>query len=156
MSIAPAVLLVELLMSADRLITAAQQATFTVQPDEWPAATILGHVSLVDTQVWLPRIEMMTAADAGGGAIEPPVFTWWEPDATVTQAHFADYTVDEAGAALLAGRTGILHRLRELPEGSWSAQAQHEVFGLIDVQGLLLQILAHDEEHRSSLLIGSR
>ncbi len=32
--------------------------------------------------------------------------------------------------------------------------ADHEVFGSIDVEGLLLQVLAHDEEHRASILLG--
>ena len=35
---------------------------------------------------------------------------------------------------------------------NWAAEAEHEDFGVIDVQGLIMQVLGHDEEHRASLL----
>ena len=154
MNTTPAVLLVELLMSVDRVITAAQQATFTVASDEWPPATILGHLSMVDTEVWLPRINLMTSVHGTNADTMPPVFAWWEPDPEETKARFAKHGVDEAGAALLASRTSILQRLREMPPSGWSAPGQHEIFGAINVEDLVFHLLTHDEEHRACLLIG--
>jgi len=138
-------------MSADRVISAAQEASFRPAGQGWTPATIVGHLSMVDADVWLPRIDLMVA---GRVDATPPAFGWWEPDAERTRACFAEVTADAAGARLLASRTALLHRLRELGDDDWTAQARHETFGLIDIEGLLLQVLAHDEEHRATLLLG--
>ena len=141
--------MVELLMSADRLITAAQTAPAPTDPSAWTPAVVVGHLSLVDAEVWLPRIDEMVAARSSGPR---PRWVWWEPDADETTRAFAGIGVDEAGARLLASRTALLHRLRELSADDWAAEAEHEDFGVIDVQGLIMQVLGHDEEHRASLL----
>ena len=150
MAIPRSVLMVELLMSADRVITAAQQAVAPTG-DAWPPATVVGHLSVVDVEVWLPRIDAMVEGRSAGNV---PAFAWWEPDADRTAAAFAGQDADAAGARLLATRTSLLHRLRDLSDDDWSARADHDVFGSIDVEGLLLQVLAHDEEHRASILLG--
>ena len=154
MAIPRSVLMVELLMSADRVVTAAQQARpRAAGPDDdaWPVATVVGHLSQVDVEVWIPRIDLMVAARADAA---PPLFTWWEPDAEATRLAFAGVDADEAGARLLASRTSLLHRLRELSEEDWAARAEHDTFGPMDIEGLMLQVLAHDEEHRASILLG--
>jgi hypothetical protein len=62
----PAVLMVELVMSIDRMIQSAQAAQekqrHLVIPGEWPAQVVLGHVSQVDEQVWMQRIAQMCSA----------------------------------------------------------------------------------------------
>ncbi len=143
-------LMVELLMSADRVITAAQQCAESTPTGEWTPAMIVGHLSLVDAQVWIPRIDEMV----GGLTTGEPEFEWWEPDADVTRRAFASVDVDEASAGLLASRTALLHRLGELTDEGWASTARHAIFGTIDVEGLLLQALGHDEEHRATLLFG--
>jgi DinB superfamily len=143
------VLMVELLMSADRIITAAQAAPIPADTSTWAPSVVVGHLTLVDTEVWLTRIDEMVASRASG---HRPHWVWWEPDADVTALTFAGIGVDEAGARLLATRTALLHRLRQLSPDDWAAEAEHEDFGVIDVQGLIMQALGHDEEHRASLL----
>lgn len=154
MTIARPVLMVELLMSADRIITAAQAAVPPAKQhgDAWPPATVVGHLSQVDQQVWIPRLALMVEARAGS---EPPSFDWWEPDAAQTRLDFAHVSADDAGARLLASRTSLLLRVRDLSDEDWGARAVHGTFGPIDVEGLLLQVLAHDEEHRETLLLDS-
>jgi hypothetical protein len=49
-------------------------------------------------------------------------------------------------------RTQLLSVVRDLTPEQWSATAEHEAFGHIDVSGLIIQILTHDEEHRASLV----
>ncbi len=44
--------------------------------------------------------------------------------------------------------------MRDLSDDDWGARADHDTFGPMDVEGLMLQVLAHDEEHRASLLLG--
>lgn len=150
MAIPRSALLVELLMSADRVITAARESAPRPH-DEWSCATILGHLAQVDHEVWLTRIDVMVAAQQGGTVA---TFTWWEPDGAATAERFRDATIDDTAALLLASRTALLNRLRHLGDEEWAATAQHETWGAIDIEGLMLQALAHDEEHRASILLG--
>lgn len=150
----PAVLMVELVMSIDRMIQSAQSArdrqNHLVIPGEWPAQVVLGHVSQVDEQVWIPRIAQMCASLAAGG--EPPSFAWWEPDATATYDRFIDMSLAEASALAMSVRTQFLSVVKELTADQWLATAEHEAFGQIDIAGLIIQVLTHDEEHRASLV----
>ena len=158
MAIPRPVLMVELLMSADRVVTAAQRANGRqatgpshAVDDSWSPAAVVGHLSQVDLEVWLPRLALMVH---GRAVARPPSFTWWEPDAAQTRRDFDGVSPDEAGARLLSSRTSLLLRLRDLSDDDWNATAEHETFGSIDVEGLMLQVLAHDEEHRATLLLG--
>jgi hypothetical protein len=146
--------MVELVMSIDRMIQSAQRAFETQEhlavPGEWPAQVVLGHVSQVDEQVWMPRIAQMCSALAAGS--KPPSFPWWEPDANVTFDRFNEMSLEQASAAAMSARTQLLSAIKELTPEQWSARAQHEAFGEIDIAGLIIQILTHDEEHRASLV----
>ena len=154
MSNPPAVLMVELVMSIDRMIQSAQSAhekqSHLPIPGEWPAQVVLGHVSEVDEQVWIPRIvQMCQALEAGA---ESPSFPWWEPDASATYDRFVGFSLSEASALAMSVRTQLLSVVKDLTSQQWAATAQHEAFGHIDVAGLIIQILTHDEEHRASLV----
>ena len=61
-------------------------------------------------------------------------------------------TLDDAAGLVMASRISILTKLRDLADEDWDARAIHATFGEIDVRGLVLEILAHDEEHRASLV----
>lgn len=150
----PAVLMVELVMSIDRMIQSAQAAAANqvhlAIPGEWPAQVVLGHVSQVDEQVWIPRIRQMCKAHDEGD--ETPSFVWWEPDASATFERFHDVALEEVSALAMSARTQLLTAVKELTPGQWAATANHEAFGTIDVSGLIIQVLTHDEEHRASLI----
>ncbi len=150
----PAVLMVELVMSIDRMIQSATSAQISQShleiPGEWPAHVVLGHISQVDEQVWIPRIVQMCEAQAIGA--EPPSFPWWEPDPDATFERFSEMGLESASALAMATRTQLLSTVKDLTPEQWQASAQHEAFGLIDISGLIIQILTHDEEHRASLI----
>ena len=154
MSNPPAVLMVELVMSIDRMIQTAKKASETqshfVIPGEWPPQVVLGHVSQVDEQVWIPRIALMCQAFEANA--EAPSFTWWEPDSESTFERFQRISLEEASALAMSARTQLLSAVKDLNSEQWSATAQHEAFGHIDIAGLIIQILTHDEEHRASLV----
>ncbi|CAB4335811.1 unannotated protein [freshwater metagenome] len=148
MTTPPAVLLAELIMSIDRMIRTAESATPI--PGEWAPQVVLGHISQVDEQVWIPRIEQMCQAQTDGQS--PPEFTWWEPDATKTQAKFQAQPLQDVAAIAMATRTTLVTAIKDLSAEQWNATAKHETFGKIDVSALIIQILTHDEDHRASLV----
>ncbi len=145
----PSVLLVELVMSVDRLIDSARTAP--APADGWPPPVVVAHVGDVDELVWTPRLEQMVAAyDVGEPA---PSFVWWEPDGDATYAAYRDYSLDEAGARTMASRIAMITALRDLTPSQWESTANHDIFGLMDVAALVLAVLGHDEEHRGSLVL---
>ena len=156
MSTPPAVLMVELIMSIDRMITSARNAG--LRPPEWLANTdeqwappvVLGHISQVDELVWLPRIQLMCQAQAAGDPV--PQFVWWEPNPAETVAKFGSQSLEDVAALAMSHRTTLLSAVKDLTPTQWQAQARHDAFGEIDVSALLIQVLTHDEEHRASLV----
>ena len=142
------VLLVELVMSVDRLIQSAKVAK--AKDGEWSPQVVLGHVSQVDSQVWLTRIKQMVNAQQAGDA--EPSFAWWEPDPVETEKLFAGMSLDDVCALVLQSRTNLVSYLRALTPQQWQARAKHATFGSIDVGELIFQTLTHDEEHRASFV----
>lgn len=148
MTVSSKILLVELVMSIDRMIESAKKAE--IKPGEWSPATVLGHVSQVDAQVWQPRVQLMVDAQLSG---QPePKFEWWEPDPEETAQKFKDQTIEESGALAMQVRTQLVTFLNNLSPENWDARATHATFGSMDVRDLIFQTLTHDEEHRASFL----
>lgn len=136
-----------LMDSANRLAATASEST---RSDEgWTPATILGHVSDVDEQVWHARIHLMV--DALHKSLPMPTLVWWEPDAQATELKYRDYSIEKAIARLYASRTAIIETLSNLSEEDWRASALHDTFGTLTVALLPEKILLHDEEHLESL-----
>jgi hypothetical protein len=92
----------------------------------------------------------MCSALAAGS--KPPSFDWWEPDASATFDRFKDMSLAQTSALAMSARTQLLSVVKELTSDQWLATAEHEAFGQIDIAGLIIQILTHDEEHRASLV----
>lgn len=134
--------------SAEAIAAAARLAP-PAAAGAWPPATIVGHLADVDAEVWNPRLGQMLVACRVGTAM--PRFSWWEPDAAATAGRYARMPLEDAITLFLAGRAGIVTRLHGLSERDWAASARHDTFGLLDVAGLLRELLAHDDEHRASL-----
>lgn len=112
---------------------------------EWSPAVVLGHLSQVDDDVWLPRIEQMV--DARRRGVGSPSFSWWESAPGSTEERFAGHSLGAAAAELRRSRGALVGRLSALSDDEWTAIAHHDVFGVVDVVGLVREILAHDREH---------
>jgi hypothetical protein len=139
--------LTQLMESANRLAATASESS---QSDEgWTPATILGHVSDVDEQVWHARIHLMV--DALRMALPVPKLAWWEPDGDATELKYRDFSLDKAIARLYSSRAAIIETLSNLSEEEWQACAVHDTFGKLTVALLPEKILLHDEEHLESL-----
>ena len=142
------VLLVELIMSIDRLIESAKKAQ--PNPNQWSAVITLGHVSQVDQQVWLPRVNQMV--EAFNQEQKPPTFSWWEPDPLQTELEFENLSLEQASGLAMQARTNLVSVLRNLTPEQWLAPGVHDTFGQVTVGDLIFQALTHDEEHRSSFV----
>lgn len=139
--------LTDLMDSASRLAATASEST---RSDEgWTPATILGHVSDVDEQVWHARIHLMVDAQKKGLPI--PSLMWWEPDAQATELKYRDYSLEKAIARLYTTRAAIIQTLSSLSDEDWDASASHDTFGTLTLTLLPEKILLHDEEHLESL-----
>ena len=148
MAFSEKVLLAELVMSVDRLIESAKKAP--IVPGEWTPATVLGHISQCDEQVWLARVNLMVNSQNSG---QPePEFVWWEPDPVATADKYKNYDLELASAEALQARTKLITYLKSLEPHQWDARATHATFGSMDVRELMFQTLSHDEEHRESFV----
>lgn len=158
--ISPGVLLVELIMSADRIVTASEsvQPTLQVEPDPdetsiaWNPPTVLGHLADVDSQVWMKRISIILDPEYSTTHPEGVSFPWWEPDPVETQSRYSERPTQEVAADFLAGRTALLMSLKGLSQEMWHRTWRHESRGELTLTDLVLWILEHDEEHRATLL----
>lgn len=139
--------LTELMDSASRLAATAIESTQSLE--RWTPATILGHVSDVDEQVWHARIHLMV--DAMHGGLPIPLLKWWEPDPGATELKYHDYSLEKAIAGLFTSRAAIIETLSSLADRDWEASAMHDTFGMLNVNSLPEKILLHDEEHLESL-----
>ena len=148
----PGVLLVELIMSADRIISASEVAEAPASADEWDASTILGHLLQVDEEVWIARLETLLDPDYQAKHPDGASFAWWEPDPVATRARFHGKERSSVAADFLAMRTSLLMRLRGVDPSVWSLRWQHESRGELTLTDLILWVLEHDEEHRASIL----
>ena len=148
----PGVLLVELIMSADRIIGASEAAQMPANPERWSASVLLGHLTQVDEEVWSERIRILLADDYDLRHPEGALFPWWEPDPAETRKRFEGVETASVAADFLAMRTSVLMLLKGIPLPIWQRKWRHEVRGELTLTDLILWILEHDEEHRESLL----
>lgn len=131
-------------------IRLAESANESSRSDEgWTPATIVGHVSDVDEQVWHARINLMK--DAFHKGLPIPTMTWWEPDPVATESSYREYSLEQAVARLFMTRASMIETLARLSEEEWEASALHDTFGLITITQLPEKVLSHDEEHLESL-----
>lgn len=138
--------LLALTESTDRLTKSATECTFS--GEGWAPAITIGHISDVDTEVWMARFELMVGALRTGQA--PPALAWWEPDGEKTAATYADYSLVESLAVLHNSRKSMAVFLKSLTESERNALAIHKTFGEITIESMLQVILNHDEEHRAT------
>jgi len=148
----PGVLLVELIMSADRIIGASEAAQIPTDPERWPASVILGHLTQVDEEVWSERIRTLLADGYELNHPDGALFPWWEPDPVETRKRTESVETASIAADFLAMRTSLLMLLKGVPVHIWQRKWRHEVRGELSLTDLILWILEHDEEHRESLL----
>ena len=106
----------------------------------WPLTVVIGHLAIVDRDVWLPRLRQVAEEHR-------PAWSWWEPQGTSWEAMYANRHVGVVAAEFDAGRRAIERHLRALDSAGWRRFGVHQTFGALDVTGLMRRMLDHDDEH---------
>ena len=137
-----------LIESAESICIEAEKSNWNGQG--WSPSIILGHIVDVDTEVWMPRFEMMRNAMNQKAPI--PLLSWWEPDAQATAKKYGKVSLEAAKVNLRSSRQAMKNYLESLKVEERSAMAEHKTFGAITIESMLQVILDHDQEHRASLI----
>lgn len=139
---AAAHLLARLAAVPDRLAVAARSASpEPPAPGEWAPTDVVRHLIAVEEEVWHPRLAQLAAE-------EHPFWAWAEPD---RWTGLPGARLEELLAVHAAARRMTVATLAELDEAGWARTGTHATFGVLDLAGLLMIAIDHDEEHLASL-----
>jgi DinB family protein len=125
----------------DALATAARAASpEPPAPGEWTPSEVVRHLIAVEQEVWQPRLAQLEAEDH-------PTWPWTEPD---PWAGNPGATLDELLATYAAVRGRTMAMLDALDDAGWARTGTHATFGVLDVAGLMVRAIDHDDEHLRS------
>jgi len=110
-------------------------------PGEWPPTDVVRHLIAVEEEVWQPRLRQLIDEDE-------PRWPWAEPDRWPGSP---DASLDELLAVHADRRAATTALLDTLGDAGWERSGVHEVYGRLDVAGLMRRALSHDDEHIESL-----
>jgi DinB superfamily len=140
-------LLARLAAAPERVATAARR---TAEADEraggpptgeWSAREVVGHLVNVESLVWHARLDSL---DAGG----TPSWSWTEPGPAGDPA---TGTLEGALARFTTLRAETVARVAGLDDAGWARAGIHAAYGRLDMAGLLLVAVEHDDEHHDGL-----
>ena len=125
----------------DRLAQAARSAVGRdLPPGEWGPEEVVRHLIAVEDLVWHGRLRQLAAADR-------PTWAWVEP---APWQGSPDATLDELLARHAADRGETVAILDGFDDATWNRTGIHATWGEIDVAGLMVRAVDHDDEHIAS------
>ena len=131
-------LLARLRAVPDALATAARAASPEPPASgEWTPSDVVRHLIAVEEEVWQPRLAQLEAEDH-------PTWPWTEPD---PWAGNPGAPLDELLAKYAAVRGRTMAMLDALDDSGWARTGTHATFGVLDVAGLMVRAIDHDDEH---------
>ncbi len=126
----------------DRLGAAARLADPT-PPDEWTPAEIVSHLIAVERSVWQARLATLESESES----EPR----WSPQEPGLAPDFEGAAFETVLAAFTHERARTVATVIALDDAGWARAGNHDVYGRLDVAGLLQVAIDHDAEHVRSL-----
>jgi len=99
------------------------------------------HLIAVEEEVWQPRLRQLIDEDE-------PRWPWAEPD---RWQGLPEASLDELLAVHADRRAATVALLDTLGDAGWERSGVHEVYGRLDVAGLMRRAGSHDDEHVESL-----
>jgi hypothetical protein len=131
-------LLARLRAVPDTLATAARAASpEPPAPGEWTPSDVVRHLIAVEEEVWQPRLAQLEAEDH-------PTWPWTEPD---PWSGDPGASLDQLLAKYAAVRGKTMATLDGLDDAGWARTGTHATFGVLDVAGLMVRAIDHDDEH---------
>jgi hypothetical protein len=124
-----------------RLATAADVAGPT-QPGEWTPAQIVRHLIAVERQVWQARL----------ATLETDPEPRWSPQEPGLSPDFEGATLETVLAAFTDERARTVATITSFDEAGWARAGIHDVYGRLDIEGLLRVAIDHDDEHLTSVV----
>lgn len=107
----------------------------------WSAHQNVGHLVLVERQVFQARLADLTARGI-------PTWTWTEPG---TSDGAGLETLDAALDAFATARAETVAWVSAFDDAGWARFGQHATYGRLDVVGLLEVVVDHDDHHRADI-----
>lgn len=125
----------------DALATAARAASPEPSaPGEWTPSDVVRHLIAVEESVWQPRLAQLEAEDH-------PAWPWTEPE---PWAGNPGAPLDDLLATYAIARGRTMTTLDRLDDAGWARTGTHATFGVLDVAGLMIRAIDHDDEHLRS------
>lgn len=109
-------------------------------PGEWPRTDIVRHLIAVEEEVWHPRLRQILAEDE-------PHWAWVEPD---RWQGAPGASLDDLLARYAELRRETAAMLDHLDDAGWARTGVHATVGRLDVAGLMIRAIEHDDEHIAS------
>ena len=126
----------------DRLASAARSAVGRpVPPGEWGPSEVVRHLIAVEEGVWHARLRQLATE-------ERPTWPWVEPEPWQGSP---GATLDELLAEFAARRRETLAILDGFEDDGWARTGIHATWGEVDVIGLMIRAIDHDDEHIAGL-----
>lgn len=126
----------------DRFAIAARAARIRAFPNgEWGPSEIGRHLIAVEREVWWTRFASILEEDE-------PHWSWMEPG---LEPDLENATLDEVLARHADARAHSVSILDGFDEAAWARTGTHDIYGVLDVVGLLRIVTNHDAEHLASL-----
>ncbi len=108
--------------------------------DEWAFNEILCHLRDVETEVNLPRIEMVLSNNN-------PIVTGQDTDPWAEERRYLEQDGLTAFRRFLTARIHLVEQLKALPPEGWERPARHTIFGPTHLRELVGFMLEHDRAH---------
>jgi hypothetical protein len=119
----------------------AARAAGPPPPGEWTAADIVSHLIAVERQVWQGRLATLETES------EPR----WSPQEPGLAPDFEGAALETVLAAFTDERARTVATVTALDDAGWARAGNHDVYGRLDIQGLLRVAIDHDAEHLAAL-----
>lgn len=127
----------------DALATAARAASpEPPAPGEWTPSDVVRHLIAVEQEVWQPRLAQLDAE-------AHPTWPWTEPDRWIGKP---EAPLDELLSTYTDVRGTTMATLDALDDAGWARTGTHATYGVLDVAGLMVRAIDHDDEHLRSFV----
>jgi hypothetical protein len=119
----------------------AARAAGQPPPGEWTPAEIASHLIAVERQVWQGRLATLESEP------EPR----WSPQEPGLATDFEGADLETVLAAFTDERARTVATVTAFDDAAWARAGNHDVYGRLDIAGLLRVAIDHDAEHLAGL-----